>query len=142
MSPEELDAHLLSERTCTMATVGPHGPHVTALWFAWDGTSLWLSSVTRSQRWADLQRNPRVAVLVEAGVEYAELRGAELTGRVEMVGEIPRTGADDDALRKPERLFAAKYSGGDSPMVYDGRHAWLRLTPTKIVSWDFRKLDL
>jgi hypothetical protein len=22
----------------------------------------------------------------------------------------------------------------------DGRHAWLRLTPEKLVSWDFRKL--
>jgi hypothetical protein len=22
----------------------------------------------------------------------------------------------------------------------DGRHAWLRLVPEKIVSWDFRKL--
>jgi hypothetical protein len=25
-------------------------------------------------------------------------------------------------------------------MIYDGRHAWLRITPAKIVSWDFRKL--
>jgi len=23
---------------------------------------------------------------------------------------------------------------------HDGRHAWLRITPDKIVSWDFRKL--
>jgi len=25
-------------------------------------------------------------------------------------------------------------------MIHDGRHAWLRITPAKIVSWDFRKL--
>jgi hypothetical protein len=25
-------------------------------------------------------------------------------------------------------------------MIHDGRHAWLRITPGKIVSWDFRKL--
>ena len=25
-------------------------------------------------------------------------------------------------------------------MIHDGRHAWLRITPLKIVSWDFRKL--
>jgi hypothetical protein len=142
MGPDELDAHLAAERTCTMATVGPHGPHATALWFVWDGTSLWLYSITRSQRWADLQRDPRVAVLVEAGVEYSELRGAEISGRVEVVGDVPRTGGDAPALREPERLFAAKYYGGPGPMKYDGRHAWLRLTPTKIASWDFRKLDL
>jgi hypothetical protein len=25
--------------------------------------------------------------------------------------------------------------------VRDGRHAWLRLVPDKITSWDFRKID-
>jgi hypothetical protein len=25
-------------------------------------------------------------------------------------------------------------------MIYDGKHAWLRVRPAKIASWDFRKL--
>jgi hypothetical protein len=25
-------------------------------------------------------------------------------------------------------------------VFHDGRHAWLRVTPAKIASWDFRKL--
>jgi hypothetical protein len=41
-------------------------------------------------------------------------------------------------LEEPERLFARKYTGGDQ-MTHDGRHAWLRLTPETVVSWDFRK---
>jgi hypothetical protein len=40
----------------------------------------------------------------------------------------------------PEKLFGERYFGG-SLDGYDGRHAWLRLEPTKIVSWDFRKLS-
>ena len=36
-------------------------------------------------------------------------------------------------------LFARKNFGLDS-MPHDGRHAWARLRPEKIVSWDFRKL--
>jgi Pyridoxamine 5'-phosphate oxidase len=140
MTTDELTAHLDAERTCTLATIGPHGPHATALWFVWDGTSLWMSSITRSQRWTDLGRDPRVAVLVEAGEDYSELRGVEITGRVEVVGEVPRTGVPEDALVDPERRFAAKYQGGGDTMVHDGRHAWLRLTPSKIASWDFRKL--
>ncbi|KOG87107.1 pyridoxamine 5-phosphate oxidase, partial [Streptomyces varsoviensis] len=42
-------------------------------------------------------------------------------------------------LDAAERLFAAKNFGLDA-MPYDGRHAWLRLTPETVVSWDFRKL--
>jgi hypothetical protein len=140
MTRNELDGFLARERTCALATVGPRGPHVTALWFVWDGTALWISSITRSQRWVDAQRDPRVAVVVEAGEDYFELRGAEISGRVEAVGEVPRTGEPNDALLEPERLFAAKYHPEAPAMAHDGRHAWLRLTPEKIVSWDFRKI--
>ncbi len=122
-----------------MATAGSDGPHVTALWFVWDGTSLWLYSIIASKRWSDLGKDPRVAVLVDTGHDYSELRGAELRGRVEVVGEVPRTGRPDPELETPERLFAGKYIGTDA-MIHDERHAWLRLTPERIVSWDFRKL--
>ena len=38
-----------------------------------------------------------------------------------------------------ELLSLRKYCGGDS-LWPDGRHGWLRVTPAKITSWDFRKL--
>ncbi|MFE2103146.1 MULTISPECIES: pyridoxamine 5'-phosphate oxidase family protein [unclassified Streptomyces] len=140
MTPGELDEFLTSQRTCRVATVSADGaPHVSALWFAWDGTSLWLYSVVRSRRWAQLCRDPRVAVVVDSGEEYDQLRGVELSGRVEFVGEVPRTGELRAELDTAETLFARKNFGLDE-MPHDGRHAWARLTPEKIVSWDFRKL--
>jgi hypothetical protein len=139
MSSAELDAFLASERTCRVATVSPAGPHNTPLWFVWDGTTLWLTSIVKSQRWADLARDPRVAVLVDAGEVYDELRGAELRGSVEVVGEVPRVGDASPSLAEPELLMARKYFGSDA-FPYDGRHAWLRLVPEKVTSWDFRKL--
>ncbi|MEV6317737.1 pyridoxamine 5'-phosphate oxidase family protein [Streptomyces sp. NPDC051776] len=140
MTGEELDAFLTEQRTCRIATVAPDGrPHVSPLWFAWDGTSLWLYSLTRSRRWADLRRQPRAAVVVDDGHDYGKLRGAELSGPAVLVGEAPRTGEACPELRDPERLFAAKYFGLDT-MPHDGRHAWLRLTPDAVASWDFRKM--
>ncbi|MEV0280340.1 pyridoxamine 5'-phosphate oxidase family protein [Streptomyces sp. NPDC050610] len=140
MSEAELDDFLAEERTCRVATVGPDGgPHVSTLWFAWHEGSLWLYSITRSKRWADLRRDARLAVVIDAGEEYGELRGVELSGTAVFVGEAPRTGEPCPELDAPERLFAAKHFGLDA-MPYDGRHAWLRLTPESVVSWDFRKL--
>ncbi|MEU3985633.1 pyridoxamine 5'-phosphate oxidase family protein [Streptomyces sp. NPDC026672] len=140
MTPGELDAFLTAQRTCRVATVSADGaPHVSALWFVWDGTSLWLYSVVRSRRWAQLSRDPRVAVVVDSGEEYDQLQGVELSGTVEFVGEIPRTGELRAELDVPETLFARKNFGVEE-MPHDGRHAWLRLTPEKTVSWDFRKL--
>ncbi|MEV5593839.1 pyridoxamine 5'-phosphate oxidase family protein [Streptomyces sp. NPDC052496] len=140
MTPHERDAFLAEQRTCRVATVGADGtPHVGALWFAWDGTALWLYSITRSKRWAQLRGNPRIAAVVDDGHGYDELRGVELTGSVAVVGEVPRTGDTCAELDVPERLFATKYFGLDR-MPHDGRHAWLRLVPDAVVSWDFRKM--
>ena len=141
MTVDERDAFLAAERTCRVATVGPDGPHATPLWFGWDGAALWLYSIVKSQRWTDLQRDPRVGVVVDAGVEYLELRGVEIIGRAEPVGELPRTGVPDDTLTEVEKIFGAKYlAANNGEMFHDRRHGWLRIVPTKITSWDFRKL--
>jgi PPOX class probable F420-dependent enzyme len=144
MSAEELSSFLGDQRTCRFATTGPDGPHVAPVWFVWDGQALWVYSLTRSQRWANVARDPRVAVVVDDGHHYHELRGVEIEGQATVVGPVPRTGGEDPdpdppELAEPERLLAAKYFG-QSPMVHDGRHAWLRISPLKLVSWDFRKL--
>lgn len=128
MSEAERDAYLATERTCRVATVGTDGhPHVVPLWFVWDGSALWLWSLTRSQRWADVVREPRVSAVVDSGEEYDVLRGVEISGLAAPTGDGPRT------------EFARKYHGSDE-FVDDGRHAWLRIEPTKIVSWDFTKI--
>lgn len=138
MTTEELDAFLAAQRTCRVATIGPDGPHATPLWFVWDGTHLWLYSLTRSQRWADLARDPRIGVTVDDGVEFFDLHGVEITGSVEIVGDVPVDGPTD-GLADVEVQFARKYMNGDE-MFHDGRHGWLRVTPKKIASWDFRKI--
>jgi Pyridoxamine 5'-phosphate oxidase len=166
MSAEELSSFLGEQRTCRFATTGPDGPHVAPVWFVWDGQALWVYSLTRSQRWANVSRDPRVAVVIDDGHHYHELRGVEIEGQAVITGPVPRTGQEDASeLAEPERLMAAKYFGHGSPnsdggpnsgagpnsdgspnsgaapeMTHDGRHAWLRVTPVKLVSWDFRKL--
>lgn len=141
MTDAERDEFLLAQPVCRVATIGHDGrPHVSALWFVWDGTALWLNSLVRSQRWTDLTRDPRLSVIVDdGGADFLKLRGVELQGRGEPVGEQPRTGAPVADLDEPERLFGEKYAPGRG-FAYDGRHAWFRLVPDKVVSWDFAKM--
>jgi hypothetical protein len=139
LNAEELDAFLTEQRTCRIGTVSPTGPHVTPLWFLWHDQSIWLYSIFRSQRWTDITRDPRVSVLVDDGHEYSELRGVEICGKAEVIGEVPRVGSQDPVLEVPERLMAEKYFHS-TEMVHDERHAWLRITPVTIRSWDFRKI--
>lgn len=140
MTSEEINAFLAEARTCRVATIGATGaPHTSALWFVWDGSALWLTSLVKSQRWTDLERDPRLSVLVDTGHDFLDLRGVEIRGQAIPVGEVPRTGKPAPELDRTEQLFAEKYAGGQ--IRHDGRHAWVRITPEKVVSWDFRKLS-
>lgn len=140
MSTDEVDAYLREARTCRVGTVGADGrPHVSPLWFVWDGDALWLNSIVKSQRWTNVVRDPRVSVVVDGGDEFMTLHGVELEGRAQVVGEVPRSSEPDPLVAEPERLFGDKYAGGS--FVADGRHAWLRIAPDKVTSWDFRKIN-
>ena len=98
MTADEVDAYLRTARTCRVGSVGADGaPHVSALWFVWDGTALWLNSLTKSQRWTNVVRSPRVSVLVDGGDEFLELHGVEIIGEAEVVGDVPRTEAANPA---------------------------------------------
>ena len=138
MTADEVDVFLAEQRTCRVATVGPDGPHATPLWFVWHAGALWLTSLVRSQRWADLRRDPRIAAVVDAGERYAELRGVELRGRVEVVGEVPRTGEPVPELDGPgagvRRQVRRPRAGARRPARLAAAD------PEKITSWDFRKL--
>ena len=102
MSADELTSFLGEQRTCRFATTGPDGPHVAPVWFVWDGQALWVYSLTRSQRWANLARDPRVAVVVDDGHHYHELHGVEIEGQATVMGPVPRKGHEDcPELAKP-----------------------------------------
>lgn len=140
MTPTEVDRFLSEQRVCRLASSTGTRPHVTPLWFVWMHGSIWVSSVVRSQRWADIARNPRVAVVIDDGISYAELRGVEIEGLAEPVGEIPRMGLPHPQLEEVEAGFQRKYFPPDTPLVHDGRHAVLRIVPQALRSWDFRRL--
>src|ERR1700727_1133617 len=78
MDKAELDAFLAGERTCRLATSSPQGPHLTALWFAWDGAAVWIYSTCAD---ALVLAKPS-----EVGVAPPFVPGSELAGQVLAVG--------------------------------------------------------
>jgi nitroimidazol reductase NimA-like FMN-containing flavoprotein (pyridoxamine 5'-phosphate oxidase superfamily) len=133
LTEEELNELLTSERSLRIGTVGPDGgPHVAPMWFVWHGGSIWLNSLIRSRRTKDLASGSPVALCVDAGTDYFELRGAVLYG-------IPKEITDDPELTEVRQLFGRKYWNIDE-IPATKSHVWLRVTPDRIVSWDFKKI--
>ena len=141
MTDGELAGFLGEERTLTCATLGPNGrPHLAPLWYVPDGTDILAWTFAKSQKARNLEREPRATLQVEAGEEYGELRGAMLECDVELERDTARVadlglrlmrrytaGASEDELEAGVRAQAPKRVG-------------MRFTPTRVVTWDHRKL--
>jgi PPOX class probable F420-dependent enzyme len=141
MSDAELTDFLAEERTLTCATLGPNGrPHLMPLWYLPDGHELSAWTFAKSQKARNLERDPHATVQVEAGVEYGELRGAMLECDVELEREPDRVAGLGLALM---RRYARGASGEEleaGVRAQAPKRVAIRFTPTRVVSWDHRKL--
>ena len=146
----EIDAFLATERTLIVTTVGKDGhPHTAPMWFFTEDGQIVFRSFTKSQKIVNLQRDPRITVLVERGIAYAELQSVMIKGTARLVD-----GADDPAyILESYRRLAARYPMvGPEPVELDpealeqafGRFApkntAVIVEPEKILSWDHTKL--
>src|SRR2546426_9553897 len=86
LSPDEQTAFFRERKKAALATIDKDGfPHVVAMnYFARDG-AFYMTSYGKAQKVVNIRRNPRVALMVEAGDEYAELRGVMIRGRCEIL---------------------------------------------------------
>ncbi len=141
MSEDDLARFFAEERVMTCATLGPHGrPHLMPLWYVAQGLVLSAWTYGASQKVRNLERDPRATVQVEAGHGYEELRGAMME-------------CDVTIERDPARLLElglalmVRYRGPDAGpearaavAAQAAKRVGLRFLPTRIVSWDHRKL--
>lgn len=143
MSPAEVDSYLSQARTLILATIGPDGvPDPVGMWFVMRDGELWMRTYAKSQKVANVRRDPRVSALVEDGERYAELRGVQISGTLEISDDI-------DLICDIAAALLVKYEGldpGDVPVVRDAyrptaaKQAALRLVVERVVSWDHTKL--
>ena len=141
MTDEEVAAYLDSQRDLQVASINADGsPHLVTMWFALMEGDICFWTYGRSQKIVNLQRDPRVTVLVATGADYGELRGVTISGRAQVIedrDEVNRIGEtvfekywmpiEDDATREGVRAMGSKRLG-------------VRITPEKVVSWDHTKL--
>lgn len=145
MSDAELAAFLAEERVVTCATIGPNGrPHLMPLWYVVEDKAIASWTFAKSQKVKNLDRLPQATLQVEAGAGYHELRGAMLECDVEVVRELA-------AVTAIGRALAVRYADAGGPTGSSAerdaavarqapKRVGLRFHPTRIVTWDHRKL--
>jgi PPOX class probable F420-dependent enzyme len=141
MSAAEVGAFLDEERTVICATIGRDGfPHLMPLWYVVRDGELWSWTFAKSQKVRNLERDPRATLQIEAGIDYAELRGVMLKCDV----TIHRN--TDEVIDLALELFGRYRSGGVDEdvrkmvLAQAPKRVALQFTERARATWDHRKL--
>jgi PPOX class probable F420-dependent enzyme len=109
------------------------------MWYGFHEGLLAFETFTKSQKVVNLRRDPRISVLVDDGEVYEELRGVEIVGTAEV---------DDDpaTVEAVARSVILRYHEIPEDQIdavaqmMARKRSMVRIHPTKVVSWDHRKL--
>ena len=141
LTQEEQDQFLNDSWTLQVASMGPKGyPHLVAMWYVVIDGDIHFTTFRKSQKILNLQRDPKMTVMLEAGKAYNELRGLVIEGNAELIDDPAHTA-------KVMAMVGEKYNGIPVPMETPeaalkvaAKRLVVRVRPVDIYSWDHSKL--
>jgi PPOX class probable F420-dependent enzyme len=144
MNPDEIRAYLGEGHTMTFVTNGPHGyPHAVAMFFVIDDDlTIRFATYASSQKVKNIERDPKVTLLVETGTAYSELCGVMLEGKAEITTDLEQTVAtmvEANAITGSP-LPDLEQIPHDVKLKMAGKRVLVSIKPTRFVSWDHGKL--
>jgi PPOX class probable F420-dependent enzyme len=138
LSPDEQAAFLREHRKAALATIDKDGfPHIVAMNFYVEDGVFYMTSYGKAQKVVNIRRDPRVALMVEAGDKYSELRGVMVRGHCEIIdgAEAVRTAFAAMARARGTTTERPRGSVDSAP-----KRVVLKIVPEKLTTWDHSKL--
>ena len=144
MSPDEIRELLHEGHPMTFVTNGPSGfPHAVAMFFAVDDDlTIRCATYASSQKVRNIERDPKLTLLVQAGTDYSDLRGVMIECRAHLTIDIERTVAtmiEANAMTGSPLPDLAKIPQ-DVKAKMAAKRVLVTAVPQRFVSWDHRKL--
>src|SRR5260370_36272243 len=89
LTADEQAAFLREHRKAAFATIDKNGfPHVTAMNFIMRDGAFYMTSYGKAQKVVNIRRNPKIAIMAEAGTADAELKGVIARGLSGVVADV------------------------------------------------------
>ena len=141
LSPEERDEFVARKLVARMATQRADGwPHVTPIWYVWEGGRFLLSLGNSRRHLANLRRDPHVTMCVDVDPRVEDPtktpRAAVCFGLAELVEEGP-------LVREVTEKMELRYLGAVPPefeeaLWFEGRTVVI-IEPKRWLAWDQSK---
>lgn len=144
MSSDDITSFLEEPHIAVLSTIDRAGfPHSVGMYYTFSEGALRMWPYGKSQKVKNLERDPRCAVLVEAGVPYRDLRGVLIRGRAEVIREF------DPVFELGKEIYNRYFLPLSGITLEDGgaegikrqseKRVCVVITPERIASWDHGK---
>ena len=144
MTDDEIAEFLRSSKTIILVSNGKDGfPHPMPMWYAVDDDNVvYMTTFGKSQKINNLRKDPRVALLVESGDAYQELKSIVIYTEVELLDDVEATRdvLFNISVQRGDLSEDAGESVREGMMKTASKRIGMKFTPDKIVSWDHSKL--
>lgn len=145
MKPEEIEKlnqpwvkeFLSKPHLARLGTANPKTaqPHVTPVWYAWDGECVYISAFISTRKAKEVARNKRISVLIDVAIKDGPTQAVLFEGEAELL--------DDPAQVAPlaKRIYT-KYVGEEgilapdvSSWIVDPENRIIKLAPQNVYIW-------
>ena len=131
---------LNGRRIASLATESPDGTiHMVAVWYWFDGESIFVATSSRSRKARNLQHNSKVSVMIDSRDPSASF-GATIAGHATILS--------GESSQKWNAAIHKKYLSQSAlldPRVGPVFQAWddvtIQVTPVSVIAWDMRVAD-
>jgi nitroimidazol reductase NimA-like FMN-containing flavoprotein (pyridoxamine 5'-phosphate oxidase superfamily) len=135
LTAEEQATFLRDNPKCALATIDQDGfPHVVAMGFYVEDGAFYMTSYAKAQKVLNIRRNPKVALMIETGANYAELRGVMVRGTCEIIEDV------EIVRRVMNHRRGSSQSGRQGSLDSAPKRVVLKISPHETMSWDHNKL--
>ena len=144
MTQEEIDSFLKEQTSIQIGTINKDGsPHLTTLWFQFDGSNIIFHTYTKSQKIKNLKRDNRISLISEFGTEYRNLKGVMIYGKAEIISgedmhEKVTKGIESVSLKYNHISISKEYL--ESMKFQAKKRSVVIVKPKKYISWDHNKI--
>jgi nitroimidazol reductase NimA-like FMN-containing flavoprotein (pyridoxamine 5'-phosphate oxidase superfamily) len=136
LTADEQTAFLRANRKCALATLDKEGfPHITAMNYVLHDGALYMTSYGKAQKVVNIRRDPKIAMMVETGSAYGELKGVMVRGLCDIVDCADAVNAVLGWMAEQRGEPRSSGSARSAP-----KRVALKLVPQMTVSWDHSKL--
>lgn len=131
---KEILSYLKRHLYANLATINsgdPKQPHVSTVAYVNEGFDLYFATSVRSQKFANIEKNPQVALTIDEDVaDWMKITGLQIEGEAE--------GVKEDRLPSVFGIYSEKY-----PIIKtlpsNPDYRFIKITPRKVWMIDYRK---